>query len=131
MKVWAAPCVGRPSSLYDRQDVWQGGRRKNHLSDYLVAEQKAELNYYLTGDGESFCREWKTEPLLQKENQTALLDQVLEHFNLQLPKGSVVIHTTNLPQFYIEISCNVITVLVWVKTLWTTVGGRISRHFFY
>lgn len=46
-------------------------------------------------------RKWKTEPLLQKENQTALLDQVLEHFNLQLPKGSVVIHTTNLPQFYI------------------------------
>ena len=31
----------------------------------------------------------------------------------------------------IEINCNDITVLVWVKTLWTTVGGRISRHFFY
>ena len=31
---------------------------------------------------------------------------------------------------YIKISCNVITVWVWVKTLWTTVGGRISRHFF-
>lgn len=30
----------------------------------------------------------------------------------------------------VEINCNVITVLVWVKTLWTTVGGRISRHFF-
>ena len=33
-------------------------------------------------------------------------------------------------KIFIEIICNVITVLVWVKTLWTTVGGRISRHFF-
>lgn len=31
----------------------------------------------------------------------------------------------------IEINCNVITALVWVKTLWTTVGGRISRHFLF
>ena len=34
-------------------------------------------------------------------------------------------------KIHIEINCNVITVLVWVKTLWTTVGGRTSRHFFY
>ena len=27
------------------------------LNNYLTAEQNAELNYYLTGDGESFCRE--------------------------------------------------------------------------
>lgn len=34
-------------------------------------------------------------------------------------------------KIFIEINYNVITVLVWVKTLWTIVGGRISRHFFY
>ena len=43
----------------------------------------------------------------------------------------VLILMNKFAMIYIEINCNVITVLVWVKTLWTTVGGRISRHFFY
>lgn len=43
----------------------------------------------------------------------------------------VLINMNIFDTIYIEINCNVITVLVWVKTLWTTVGGRISRHFFY
>ena len=42
-----------------------------------------------------------------------------------------MIYRNRFARIYIEINCNVITVLVWVKTLWTTVGGRISRHFFY
>ena len=44
---------------------------------------------------------------------------------------NVLIFMYIFAKIYIEINCNVITVLVWVKTLWTTVGGRISRHFFY